>query len=91
MAPMWDDIDSSLLPSNDLQKELWKIAEETLGFKELCRQLPEETLSADPNSYIYAERGTEKLVYPMFEIPGPWTGKMMVGRMPGRGKEFTGE
>jgi hypothetical protein len=27
----------------------------------------------------------------MTEIPGPWAGKMLVGRMPGRGKEYTGE
>jgi hypothetical protein len=59
---MWDDIDPTLLPSQALQEELRKIALEMPGFPDLCRQLPDEKAPEDPNLYIYAERGSEKLV-----------------------------
>jgi hypothetical protein len=87
---MYDDIDPKLLPSRDLLEQLRLIGEATPNFRDLCKQRPEETGPTDLQEYIYATRDGKKLVYPMVEIPGPWTGQMFVGRMPGRTKEFSG-
>lgn len=79
---MFGDLQTHLLPSEELKKELYALIKAEPELAKLTRKQPDEPDDIEDKVRFAVEKGETK-IYPLIGIPGPWPGHGYVSRMPG--------